>query len=332
MGYSNDVMLRARRQLENANQAAKAENRRRTDEAYARMPRLKEIDGLLRRSMVLAAQAAFAKGDEAQQIMEDARKANLALQEERRALIARYYPADWLEVDSACARCGGSGYMGSAMCSCLETLCKQEQKKDIGLLTNGLTRFEDFDLSYYPDAAVPGTDISMRAVMTKTLNTCRAYAAAFPGEQGNLLFSGDTGLGKTLMAACIASEVTDKGCSVVYESAAQLFAQLEKAKFAYDPETRAQMENYCSRYTNCDLLILDDLGTELSGQFVTAALYNLINERYLQGKATIISTNLKNEEMESRYSSQILSRLRGNYRRVAFVGQDIRVKKNRGQL
>ena len=119
---------------------------------------------------------------------------------------------------------------------------------------------------------------------------------------------------------------------MAYESAPRLFSQLEKAKFAHDPEVRAQMESYCSRYTDCDLLILDDLGTELSGQFVTAALYQLINERYMQGKATIISTNLKNEDIESRYSPQVLSRLRGNYRRVAFVGDDIRIKKNRGQV
>lgn len=332
MGYSNDIINRARRQLESANQEAKAENRRRTQEAYGRLPRLKELDGLLRRSMIVAAQSAFMKGDEALQVMEDAKNANLAFQKERRELIAQHYPADWLEIDCACTRCGGNGYLGTSMCHCLETLCRQEQKKDIGLLTNGLDRFENFDLSYYPDAVVPGTGISMRAVMAKTLSTCCAYAAAFPGEQGNLLFSGDTGLGKTLMAACIAAEVTEKGCSVVYESAPRLFQQLEKARFAHDAESRAQMESYCNRYTDCDLLILDDLGTELSGQFVTAALYNLINERYMQNKATIISTNLKNEEMESRYSTQILSRLRGNYRRVAFVGEDIRVKKNRGQL
>lgn len=332
MGYSNEVVIRARQQLENANQAAKAENRRRTVEAYERLPRLKELDSLLRRSMVLAAQAAFRKGDEAEQIMEEAKTANQALQKERRELIARHYPEDWLEVDCACARCGGTGYMGSAMCTCLEALCRQEQKKQISILSNGANRFEDFDLSYYPEKNVDGTDISMRTVMAKTLNTCRAYAAAFPGEQGNLLFSGATGLGKTFLSACIAAEVTDQGYSVAYESAPRLFSQLEKAKFAHDPEVRAQMETYCSRYTDCDLLILDDLGTELSGQFVTAALYQLINERYMQGKATIISTNLKNEDIESRYSPQVLSRLRGNYRRVAFVGDDIRIKKNRGQV
>ena len=332
MGYSNEVIIRARRQLENANNQAKTESHRRLMEAYARVPRIKEIDILLRRSMSLAAQAAFAKGDEALSIMEDAKTANLALQKERQQLVNAHFAAGWLDDDGICDRCGGTGYVGSTMCSCLDALCRAEQKKEVSLLSCGVCRFEDFKLEYYPDRILPGTQFNIRAVMAKTLETCRQYAAGFPGEQSNLLFSGNTGLGKTFLSACIASQVTEKGCSVAYESAAHLFAQLEKAKFSTDPEVRAQAETQCSKYTGCDLLILDDLGTELSGQFVTSALYSLINDRILLGKATIISTNLKNEEIESRYSPQILSRLRGNYRRVTFVGDDIRVLKNQGGL
>ena len=332
MGYSNEVVISARRQLEEENQRIKAENRRRLEEAYKRTPRLQELDSLMRRSMVLAAQAAFMKGDAAVQIMEDAKTANQALQKERAQLLAAHYPEGWLDKECACERCGGSGYLGSNMCDCLRDLCRREQKQQISALAGGSKSFADFDLNYYPDRILPGTNFNMRQIMAKTLETCRNYAAEFPMQHGNLIFSGGTGLGKTLMSACIASQVTDKGCSVVYESAARLFAQLEKAKFAHDPEVRAQTEAACSRYSECDLLILDDLGTELSSQFVTAALYDLINERVMFGKATIISTNLKNEEIESRYSAQILSRLRGNYRRVAFVGEDIRVKKNWGEL
>ena len=200
------------------------------------------------------------------------------------------------------------------------------------MLSCGVSRFVEFKLEYYPDRIQPGTQINIRDYMAKTLETCRRYAANFPGEQGNLLFSGNTGLGKTFLSACIATEVTEKGCSVAYESAPHLFANLEKAKFTADPELRAQAEAKCSKYTACDLLILDDLGTELSGQFVTAALYSLINDRILMGKSTIISTNLNNEEIENRYSPQILSRIRGHFRRVGFVGDDIRVLKSKGNL
>ena len=130
-------------------------------------------------------------------------------------------------------------------------------------------------------------------------------------------------MGKTFLSACIAGEVAQKGYFVKYESAVHLFEKLERAKFSADEAAAAE----AAEYTGCDLLIIDDLGTEMGGQFITAALYTLINDRLLSGKATIISTNLTAEEMGKRYSPQILSRLRGSYKRVAFVGDDIRIAK-----
>jgi DNA replication protein DnaC len=162
--------------------------------------------------------------------------------------------------------------------------------------------------------------------MEKTYQTCRRYAQNFSERSSNLLFSGDTGLGKTFLSACIARTVADNGYSVMYESAGHLFANLERAKFSGDEQARKESD----RYFACDLLIVDDLGTEMPGQFTTAALYGLINDRLLAGKPTIISTNLTIEEFERRYNRQIASRLRGSYVRVPFLGEDIRVQKNRG--
>ena len=162
--------------------------------------------------------------------------------------------------------------------------------------------------------------------MEKTFNTCRKYAYTFTERSGNLLFSGDTGLGKTFLSACIARTVADRGYSVVYESAGHLFAKMEQAKFDGDEEAREEIKKYGA----CDLLIIDDLGTEMPGQFVTSALYNLVNDRLLAGKPMIISTNLNSEDLGKRYSPQIASRLRGSFTRVAFLGEDIRVKKNWG--
>jgi DNA replication protein DnaC len=122
--------------------------------------------------------------------------------------------------------------------------------------------------------------------------------------------------------------VADQGYSVVYESAGHLFAALEKARFEANEENRRA----AAKYTECDLLIVDDLGTELPGQFVTAALYSLINDRLLGNKPTIISTNLNSDEIGRRYNPQIASRLRGSYKRVAFVGDDIRLLKNKGVI
>ena len=162
--------------------------------------------------------------------------------------------------------------------------------------------------------------------MERTFQVCKRYAYGFTMKSGNLLFSGNTGLGKTFLSACIARTVADNGYSVVYESAGHLFTTLEKARFESNEENRQA----AAKYNGCDLLIVDDLGTELPGQFVTAALYSLVNDRLLEGKPTIISTNLTEEDLIRRYNPQIASRLRGSYRRVAFVGEDIRLLKNRG--
>jgi DNA replication protein DnaC len=167
-----------------------------------------------------------------------------------------------------------------------------------------------------------------RQVMEKNFRTCRTYATLFSRQSGNLLFIGGTGLGKTFLSACIARTVADRGYSVVYETASRLFNKLERAKFNGDEEARKDAD----KYLKCDLLIIDDLGTEMPGQFVTAALYSLVNDRLLAGTPMVISTNLNVDELSRRYSPQIASRLHGSFNRLTFLGEDIRVLKNRGQL
>ena len=163
-------------------------------------------------------------------------------------------------------------------------------------------------------------------IMERNFKICRSYALTFDQNAGNLLFVGGTGLGKTFLSACIARAVADRGCSVVYETANHLFAKLEQAKF--NPSEEARRE--AAKFLECDLLIIDDLGTEMPGQFVTAALYSLLNDRLLMGKPMVISTNLTVEEMSRRYSPQIASRLQGGFLGLTFVGEDIRIMKTRG--
>ena len=326
MAYSAEVVRRARQQLESQRADRESQNHQRLMAAYAQVPRIREIDLQLRQSMALAAQAAFTRGNSAQAAMEEIKQANLALQEEKKQLIAQHFGAGWLDETPICPVCGGSGYLGSSMCSCLKALCLQEQQRELTLLGGAKEQFSHFRLDYYPDRIDPKYGRSSRAVMTRTFEICRQYAENFSAFSGNLLFSGDTGLGKTFLSACIANSVAAKGYSVVYESAPHLFTKLEKARFHQDEEALRQVENY----NRCDLLIIDDLGTEMPGTFTTAALYALVNDRILRHKATIISTNLSTEELDGRYSPQIASRLRGEFRRVAFVGEDIRLLKNRG--
>ena len=323
MGYSAEVVQRARERLAQARADRETENLRHLTDAYRRIPRLKQIDLELRRSMAVAAQAVFAAGGDVRTAMEQAKQDNLALQLERRELIAANFEEGYLDDSPICENCGGTGYVGTAMCECLRELCRQEQKRELTFLNVGKESFEQFRLEYYPDRIDPRQGVNIRTVMEKTFQTCRRYAMEFTEKSDNLLFSGGTGLGKTFLSACIARTVADRGYSVMYESASHLFSKLERAKFSGDEDARRDAE----KYTACDLLIVDDLGTEMGGQFTTSALYTLINDRILAGKATIISTNLNSDDLEKRYSAAIASRLRGNYRRIAFMGEDIRLKK-----
>lgn len=326
MAYSTEVVQRARERLAQARADRESENLRHLTEAYRRLPRLKEIDLQLRRTMARAAQAVFVQGGDVQQAMEQAKNENLALQMERRELIASNFEPGYLDDSPICEHCGGTGYVGSTMCECLTELCRQEQKRELTFLNVGKESFEQFRLEYYPDRIDPRQGVNIRSIMEKTFQICRRYAMEFTERSENLLFSGGTGLGKTFLSACIARTVADRGYSVCYETASHLFAKMERAKFNGDEEARKDAEKYAA----CDLLIVDDLGTEMGGQFTTSALYTLVNDRILSGKATIISTNLNSEDLEKRYSPAIASRLRGNFRRIAFMGEDIRLKKSWG--
>ena len=326
MAYSAEVVKRARERLAQAKADRESENLQHLHTAYQQIPRIREIDQQLRQSMALAAQAVFTQGGDAKAAMEQVKQANLSLQSERKALAEANFEPGYLDNRPVCDSCGGTGYVGSTMCRCLMELCRQEQKKELTLLSGGDEHFDRFRLDYYPDRVDSRYGASPRWIMERNFKNCRTYATTFTENAGNLLFVGSTGLGKTFLSACIAREVADRGYSVVYETASHLFTKLERAKFGGSEEDRREV----AKYTACDLLIIDDLGTEMPGQFVTAALYNLINDRLLECKPMVISTNLNVDELAKRYSPQIASRLHGSFTRLTFVGDDIRVMKNRG--
>ena len=325
MAYSNEVVRKARAELASRKADHESRTLARLHDAYAKVPRIREIDILLRKSMALAMQTVFQTGSDAKVAMEEVKQANLSLQAEKKALIEANFGPGYLDETPICPKCGGSGYIGSYMCQCLRELCRQQQEKEVALLANDGQHFGAFRLDYYSDRPDPKTGISPRAIMARGYDICRDYAEHFSPVSGNLLFNGGTGLGKTFLSACIAREVAAKGYSVAYETASHLFSKLEKHRFHPDEETAEQVK----RLNECDLLIIDDLGTELPGQFVTAALYTLVNDRLLAGKPMVISTNLTIDELGQRYSPQIRSRLQGSFQLLPFVGQDIRVLLNR---
>lgn len=326
MGYSSDVVRRARTRLAQAKGDRESENRQHLAIAYEQVPRIREIDRQLRVTMAQTAQAAFLAGSDGREALLKLREQNKGLQEERARLAKEHFEEGFLDETPICTICGGTGYVGSQMCECLQELCRQEQKREVSILSGTRDSFSHFDLTLYPDRVDPKYGVNPRTIMEKNLKDCRAYAMFFSLKSDNLLLSGNTGLGKTFLSACIARAVADRGFSVAYETASQFFTKLERARFERDEACRQETESAMA----ADLLILDDLGTEMSGQFTNVALYSLINDRLLAGKPTIISTNLSTEDIARRYTPQIASRLRGSYKRVPFVGEDIRILKNGG--
>ena len=198
------------------------------------------------------------------------------------------------------------------------------------LLDLGEQSFDAFRLDYYSQTPWPGRGTSPRENMEFVHEVCLSYArkfGKFPIK--NLFLSGAPGLGKTFLSACIARTVSERGHSVVYDTAGNVFAQFEARKFQRDSADGREAKDETRRYLNCDLLILDDLGSELTTQFTQSALYELVNTRLVGGRHTVISSNLSMEEAARRYAPQIASRLEGEYHILHFFGDDIRLlKKN----
>lgn len=322
MAYSAQVLRRARARLEQAKLERERENEAHRAAAYERYPRLREIDRELQQSMAELA-IAFLKKD-SEETLGAIRTRNQTLQAERSWILeAGEFEDGYLDDTPVCTRCGGTGYDGSQMCSCLRELCRQEQKKELtSLLGSGRESFDTFRLDVYSDAYDPKLSTSPRELMRSNLNICKKYAAGFSAASGSLLFSGATGLGKTFLSACIARQIADRGFSVMYETAIRLFGDFETEKFG----AQGGDGSLTRKYFDCDLLIIDDLGTEMTTQFTVSALYSVLNTRMMEGKPILISTNLLPEALETRYSPQIASRIVGTFRLIKFAGDDLRRK------
>lgn len=321
MAYSEAVLTRARARLAQARAEREQENARHLQQAYARYPRLEAIDRQLSATVAQAVAVSFRRGEDPAAAIEALKMQNLSLQQERAQILARFEEG-YLDDGPICTRCGGTGYVGAQMCECLRELCRQEQKKELtSLLSTGNARFENFRLDVYPDTYSEEYGCSPRQMMQLILNRCRRYSAGFSPDSGNMLFTGAPGLGKTFLSACIARAVADRGASVVYDTAIRMFAEFEAAKFG---DRGGEQEDRTQKYLCADLLIMDDLGSEMTTQFTMSVLYTVINTRLMEGRATIISTNLTREQLAARYSPAICSRILGLYQFMQFLGDDLR--------
>ena len=318
-----------------AKHRARRENRqmeldRRTREVYGRLPRVEQIDRDLRATVGRIMVAAFDRDEDPAAALERLERENLNLQRERaELLVGAGYPYDWLDDKPECPHCGDSGYLSDgSVCRCLMAAYTREQNRRLSkLLDLGGQSFDSFSFDWYDTVAWPEYGLSPLANMELIYEICSDFARKFRSQTESLLFTGSPGLGKTFLSACIAREVSDQGFSVVYDTAGHIFQQFESGKFGRDNPYEEDPDREINRYLNCDLLIMDDLGTEMLTTFVQSAFYRIVNDRLLARKKTVLSTNLSLEELQRRYGGAVRSRLEGEYRILQFFGKDIRVQK-----
>ena len=325
MAFDGKLLARARTQLDLIRSDNQAEHQRRLSLVYARVPEIQRMDETMRRQMTELVRLTISHPVDLKERLAALEKDNLDIQMRRAELLVENgWPVEYLDDIYSCPKCRDSGVYEGGVCSCLEKLYNKELTKELGtLLQHGDESFERFDLNYYDAAPVGG--VSPRETMTMVLGACRKFADNFPAVSANLLFQGGTGLGKTYLSACIARVVAAKGYSVCYDSAAAALGAFELQKFSRDPETSEAANARVRRMLDCDLMILDDLGTEMISSISASALYTLLNTRLVNGKKIIISTNCSDEELQKKYTPQIYSRIKGEFLRLPFVGRDIRL-------
>ncbi len=299
----------------------------RRKEAYDRIPQLSELDSAVSSGAGRAVRALLEGNSDSGSAY---RNSLTQIAAQRAALLkANGYPADYLEMHYDCPDCQDTGYIGGERCHCLrqaaiDLLYTQSGLKEILKEEN----FGTFSFAYYPDAPVnPATGLTPRQNMHHVVSECRSFIDRFDSEYANLFFYGETGLGKTFLSHCIAGELLGSSHSVIYYSAYDLFDLLAKETFRRESGSQHDPEFF----TDCDLLIIDDLGTELTNAFVTSRLFLILNERISRRKSTIISTNLTLPAFSETYSERVFSRITSEFRFLGFYGNDIRIQKKLAQ-
>ncbi len=292
-------------------------------EAYGRFPRLQEIHAQIASESVACGKALLGGDNQAL----DRLKTHIQhLSGERTAILKQGgYPVDYLELTYTCPHCHDTGYIENQKCQCfkkaeIDLLYTQSNLKDILKEEN----FSTFSYEYYSDEIRDASGKSSLERIRRVTEICHQFIRDFDKTFSNLFFYGDTGVGKTFLSHCIAKELLDSTHSVIYFSAQELFQNFADKRFHRNYDS---VDYSTDHIYDCDLLIIDDLGTELTNAFVNAELFSCINERLINQKSTIISTNLPLESFASAYSERIFSRISNGYTMLKLFGKDIRVQK-----
>lgn len=300
-------------------------------EVYELIPRIREIDQEIALSSLQTARARLMGCDNDSSLKKNTSSHNHLLTEQKqKLLVSMGYPANYLEPIYKCSKCRDTGYVNTEKCSCfldaiIATLYKRSNLKNILLKEN----FDTFSMEYYPKEQDNKHSVSSYDNMFNILVKAKQFVAEFDKkklERGNILIYGETGLGKTFLTNCIAKEILDRGHTVLYLSANELFdSVISSYKLARKPESE-----YLYRYTfTCELLIIDDLGTELTNNFVLSQLFEIINQRQINGLSTLISTNLSMKQLRDTYTERIMSRIIADYTVFNIYGDNIRYQKRK---
>ncbi len=291
--------------------------------AYEKLPALKELHHSIS-SLSVAQARKLLDGDKTALLKLRTRVAELS-EEANALLLTGGFPKDYLELHYDCDDCKDTGYIGNEKCHCFQNmiinmLYEQSNLKHVLQKEN----FDTFSFSYYsPNYIDSETGHSSMATIQDAYLEAQKFVDTFGKEFHNLFLYGTPGVGKTFLSNCIAKELIDRSHSVIYLSSFQLFDTLAKGTFDKD----GQAGKISKHLLNCDLLIIDDLGTELVNSFTSSQLFLCLNERLLNRKPTIISTNLSLNDLSDIYSERIFSRITSNYTLLKIIGDDIRLKK-----
>lgn len=313
--YNYEKYTEVKAEIERRRLAAEAEADARSAEMQTLSPEIAEIDRELSGTGLRLFKAALSGED-----LSPLKERNLQLNKKRRELIkALGYPEDYTDVHYTCNKCKDTGYIdGTKVCSCLkEELVKAAiASSGIGSLIEKQS-FDNFKLGIYEN------EPPVYKIMSSNLEAAKRFVAEFKTKPANLLFIGKTGTGKTHISTAVAREIIKLGFDVIYDTTQNIISDFETDKFK---NGYVNSEPLSAKYMECDLLIMDDLGTEFATPFTVSCIYNLINTRQNRGLSTIISTNLDENELSSRYEDRIVSRILGSdYRILFFTGPDRRI-------
>ncbi len=301
-------------------------HKKRIAEVYENVPGFKELDSSI--SNISGSQlASIISGD--RQALASIKNSLNNTELEKKALLTQYgYDSTYLDPIYTCPDCEDTGYINNMRCHCYkkEFLSILYQYSNLEQVI-GKENFSNFNIEYYPDDYIcSSNNMTPRDNIKKVLNTCKNFIDNFDACSDNLLLYGHSGVGKTFISNCIAKEILDRGYSVIYLTSYQFFDILETKVFHSD-EMDDISSGILSMLNSSDLLIIDDLGTEMVNKFTEVQLFKCIQDRLLNNRSTIISTNLSFDDISNNYSERIFSRLTGYYTLVKITGEDIRIKK-----